>query len=342
MGALTARDAERALRFVGHAAELAGDEPFTPEILRELGDLVASDWTAYMECESAAGGCLAAQEHPDFEEIIGRFDFDWSVVPDADSPLARYSPGRFDAMSLSELLPRRALRNTRYHRLVLQPLGIADMLEIRIPSADSRSRTFRFDRFRGEFRLRDRVVLDFLQPHLFWLWRAAQTRRKLRTALASLEWASEQDGRGVILLSPAGRVELASPAARRIMRDYFEARDGSALPAELAEWLEADARTLVRRHGARRLTVSRSADALLLEESRREPQLTAREREILTWVARGKTNPEIAGILWIAPTTVRRHLEHAFAKLGVRTRTAAATRFLGVLEDVPGDGSGDV
>jgi DNA-binding CsgD family transcriptional regulator len=58
-----------------------------------------------------------------------------------------------------------------------------------------------------------------------------------------------------------------------------------------------------------------------------------RERQILAWVGRGKTNPQIAEILWIAPTTVRRHLEHIYAKLGVHTRTAAATRLLGILDD---------
>jgi DNA-binding CsgD family transcriptional regulator len=63
--------------------------------------------------------------------------------------------------------------------------------------------------------------------------------------------------------------------------------------------------------------------------------LTAREREILAWVMRGKTNPEIAAILWIAPTTVRKHLENVYAKLGVHTRTAAVARFLGVLDEGP-------
>jgi DNA-binding CsgD family transcriptional regulator len=81
------------------------------------------------------------------------------------------------------------------------------------------------------------------------------------------------------------------------------------------------------------LNVDRSGDALLLEEIRDELGLTTRERQVLAWVARGKTNPEIAEILCIAPTTVRRHLENIYAKLGVRTRTAAATRLLGLLDD---------
>jgi DNA-binding CsgD family transcriptional regulator len=51
--------------------------------------------------------------------------------------------------------------------------------------------------------------------------------------------------------------------------------------------------------------------------------LTRREREILGWVERGETNAEIAQILWISPATVRKHLENAYEKLGVRTRTAA-------------------
>ena len=57
--------------------------------------------------------------------------------------------------------------------------------------------------------------------------------------------------------------------------------------------------------------------------------LTRREREILEWVERGKTNAEIAEILWLSPSTVRKHLENAYGKLGVRTRTAAVARLRG-------------
>lgn len=52
--------------------------------------------------------------------------------------------------------------------------------------------------------------------------------------------------------------------------------------------------------------------------------LTPREAEILLWVSQGKTNPEIAMILGIGLTTVKKHLEAIFAKLGVENRTSAA------------------
>lgn len=53
--------------------------------------------------------------------------------------------------------------------------------------------------------------------------------------------------------------------------------------------------------------------------------LTARECEVLDWVAKGKTNRDIAEILGMSPRTVNKHLEHVFEKLGVETRTAAAS-----------------
>jgi DNA-binding CsgD family transcriptional regulator len=60
--------------------------------------------------------------------------------------------------------------------------------------------------------------------------------------------------------------------------------------------------------------------------------LTQRESEILEWVACGKTNREIAALLVVTTHTVRKHLENIYAKLGVHTRTAAAARFLGVVD----------
>ena len=62
------------------------------------------------------------------------------------------------------------------------------------------------------------------------------------------------------------------------------------------------------------------------------PRLTAREHEVLALVALGKTNEEIARRLWLAPGTVRKHLENVYAKLEVHTRTAAVARLLGLVD----------
>jgi DNA-binding CsgD family transcriptional regulator len=52
--------------------------------------------------------------------------------------------------------------------------------------------------------------------------------------------------------------------------------------------------------------------------------LTPREAEVLVELARGRSNPEIARTLVVSRKTVSSHLEHIYAKLGVRTRTEAA------------------
>jgi DNA-binding NarL/FixJ family response regulator len=56
--------------------------------------------------------------------------------------------------------------------------------------------------------------------------------------------------------------------------------------------------------------------------------LTPREAEVLFWLARGKTNDEIAMVLGIGLTTVKKHLESTYSKLGVENRTAAAAMAL--------------
>jgi DNA-binding CsgD family transcriptional regulator len=79
---------------------------------------------------------------------------------------------------------------------------------------------------------------------------------------------------------------------------------------------------LLSRHLERfwRRAARRSGSAARVNDSDR---LTPRESEILELVAEGRTNGEVARLLWISPATVRKHLENAYLKLEVHTRTGA-------------------
>ena len=126
------------------------------------------------------------------------------------------------------------------------------------------------------------------------------------------------------------------------MEKYFPDAQATSqnLPAVVADWLKAamrlpDPLPMVLKEGDKylHLTLSRRKHErlLLLEEKSEQTlpsldqyQLTPREMEVLNWVAKGKTNRDIADILGMSPRTVNKHLEHIFVKLGVETRSAAA------------------
>jgi DNA-binding NarL/FixJ family response regulator len=59
--------------------------------------------------------------------------------------------------------------------------------------------------------------------------------------------------------------------------------------------------------------------------------LTPRAAEALLWLAQGKTNSDIATILGITESTVKKYVQEMFEKLGVETRGAATVRALEVL-----------
>jgi len=62
-------------------------------------------------------------------------------------------------------------------------------------------------------------------------------------------------------------------------------------------------------------------------------QLTDREAEVLSWIAKGKSNRDIASILSCSPRTVNKHLEQIYEKLQVENRTAAAMHAVRVLSE---------
>jgi DNA-binding response OmpR family regulator/DNA-binding CsgD family transcriptional regulator len=205
--------------------------------------------------------------------------------------------------------------------------------------------------------VRPREVVARIAAHL----QSARHARQARNALDAFGHAS-------IALRPAdGRVLWQTPLARDLMRRHFG--DGgvasgvaSALhaPPGLCDWVRErvtragasaheDADTWSCVTGTRRLhcslhpasaedewllVLTESSNGAAVEALSLQFRLTAREAEVLYWVAHGKTNRDIGDILGTRPKTITKHLEHVFEKLGVETRTAAAARVLGTLPEL--------
>jgi DNA-binding CsgD family transcriptional regulator len=156
----------------------------------------------------------------------------------------------------------------------------------------------------------------------------ASVRRCLLAALAAIDGAQEK---GTLLLNGTRRIEHASETGGRIPRDDPE-MPVARLPERIADWHASASGTLVITSDGSTLVVEATGagSALLISErSPYEDKLTARERDVMRCVEDGLSNAEIARELWIQPATVRKHLENIFAKLGVRSRTAALSKLLG-------------
>jgi DNA-binding NarL/FixJ family response regulator len=64
--------------------------------------------------------------------------------------------------------------------------------------------------------------------------------------------------------------------------------------------------------------------------------LSAREAEVMSLIARGRTNGEIAARLFLAEKTVKNHVNRIYSKLGVDSRNAAITQWLGAGDSIRG------
>ena len=152
--------------------------------------------------------------------------------------------------------------------------------------------------------------------------------------------AVDVGGHGVLVIDAQRRVAWRSPQAAAWLRELFPDR-ADALPDDWLSWLSAGASPEHSSTGAngqvlllRNLGPVGLGEQMLLMQRRAEPSaaahrlstasLTPREAEVLSWVAKGKTNRDVGDILGMSPRTVNKHLEHVFEKLGVETRAAAA------------------
>jgi DNA-binding NarL/FixJ family response regulator len=125
--------------------------------------------------------------------------------------------------------------------------------------------------------------------------------------------------------------KAGSPARVLVLTTYDT--DSDVLPAIEAGatgYLLKDARAeelfrAVRAAARGEAVLSPSVATRLLGQVRRPAQepLSAREREVLALVARGATNREAARALFVSEATVKTHLLHVYAKLGVNDRAAA-------------------
>ena len=190
-----------------------------------------------------------------------------------------------------------------------------------------------------------------------------ELRARLRVHLSnarsaqSARVALDAAGRHLLAVRADGSVLWSTPQATRLVNAATLSDDGLDLVVrQIATWLAGrratpggrDTPLTVNETGRQALQVqflgamgadeylfrlTAESDAAGDQRLRQHFALTQRESEVLLWIAKGKSNRDIAEILGLSARTVNKHLEQIYIKLGVENRASAAVKAAHVLHE---------
>jgi two-component system, NarL family, response regulator LiaR len=179
-------------------------------------------------------------------------------------------------------------------------LQLQDGIEVAGEAADGEEAVREAERLRP-----DVVLMDLVMPRLDGIAAMRELRERAPATRVVVLTSFLDDER----LLPAIRAGAAGYLLKNVQ------------PRELARAvrLAAEGEALIDPAVAARLV-----DSLVEDRGDEKPELTPREQEVLDLIGRGYANKRIARELGIAEKTVKTHVGHVLAKLGVSDRTQAA------------------
>lgn len=341
-------------RFLEGLGETEDVVRFFEDLVARVTRLVAADLATLSVCDLRAGKRHVFVWPAEAITSEDRDCFDRHIY---EHPLVQFHSRHPEGGSrkISDSMPLGAFRDTALYSEYYRAKGINYVMAVPMVAQPQTVVSVVLNRSSRDFDEHERRILDLARPGMAYLYRLAVAREDARLAIARLREMTVEQGGAVLVLDRDRRLLEASEHAARTWRNGFPGEPlevGARLPGPVDAWLAGlcPALPMARfpmmevSHGGVTLDISAVTDharaqCYLLLRERTEaraadrfaaPQLTPREREVLVWVAAGKTNAEIAGIIGARPRTVHKHLERIFVKLGVETRTAAVARAFGL------------
>lgn len=289
----------------------------------------------------------------DAPEILGRFA---TQIP----MHAHRNRGDGQAVKISDFLSPRAYKQKEIYNEFYRPMRIPHTIGIALPVTPQCLVTIGSHRGGRDFTDRERTALNIIQPHVLQAYANAQAVTQMQAEVARLTHAVEHLPQGLVSVDARGVIQWASDRGRELLGHYVRdhKRDHRRLPDLLVRWIQSSKEQLAHAdeqpgriaplvigHGSRRLHVRLVPEGerclLFLEEDSAELSaehlahlgLSRRETEILGWLVRGKSNPEVATILSLSVRTIHKHVEHIYVKLSVENRHAAISLALEAMRD---------
>lgn len=351
MSPLDERSYLRVLGAVHAVREITDPDQFGPVVLAEIAALIDCVVLSFNEVDPARG-------HVDF--VLEPADF---VIPPGSEraldehahahPLISYAArtGDGSARKISDFLAPEHWHDTPIYRELYAPMGIEFQMSIGLPAPRPIVVGIALNRSDVDFSERDRTVLELLRPHLAQGWRQAREHRRIDALVHAASEVLQSARLGVIVLADPPH-ELTTGSLARLYRFFGRPGRDDPLPPRVARWADRQraaalgAEELIRpmsaeRDGARLVlrylpASPDHAEAILLSEDAARPPsasltplgLTSREAQVLAAVATGATNATIGAQLHVAASTVKKHLDNIYLKLGASNRTEAVAILL--------------
>jgi DNA-binding CsgD family transcriptional regulator len=350
----------RAAFGVMHAVADAGTpESFADAALVGLAGLVSSEITSLNEVEPSAGR-FAYWEFPTGHPVTAAMSQLFAEHAGEHPLIAAFAAtGDGSAAKVSDLLTAEEWHAHPLYDGFYRPLGVEYQMSIGLVAPRPTAVAFAMNRGRRDFTERDRAVLNLVRPHLAQSWRNARDRARTTALLSASADALDSAGSGVILLTDPPH-EITAGALVDVYRFFGRPAVDSILPSAVDKWIaaqhartadepEALLRPLTATIGRRRLVLRllpggpHRPDAVLTQTTdadHLEPRLAAvglspREAEVLALIGTGATNAQIAARLHVAPSTIKKHLDAIYRKLGVSGRVRAVAAAAEVLAHHP-------
>lgn len=285
---------------------------------------------------------LATPEAHRYDDLRPIFDRLWN-----DNPLIDHfeRTGDTRALTWADVEGDGAWRSGPLFREYYEVLGVRHQLALRVPSPPGTVAGLACSRAAVDFNDRERALLTAFGRHVIARngqlaehagLRAAMGRRGWRTHLVGADGTLADESEDAVVADASGI--LYPSVADLVERQRATTGDGRSVPGDPEEVELPDGPFVAF------LVPSAMPPYLLFERPLasedhsdfdsamlRALGLSARESEVVSRLATGATNRQIADSLGIAVGTVKKHLQRVFAVLGVETRAAAAAKAVRLL-----------
>ena len=142
------------------------------------------------------------------------------------------------AQKISDFLSQRQLANLGLYTECYRRVDTRYQISITLPTPSPLTVAFVLNRDRRDFSERDRLILNFLRPHLMQAYHNADMFSQLQKENAQLRQAIEESNRGVVVVKSNGRIRSMTERVRLWLETYCgrTPHAGKWLPLEVRGW----------------------------------------------------------------------------------------------------------